>query len=254
MPLTITTEVQPVGTPILEAPATIEDLARQRGASVPRGITFVAFTKPVIRAEPNLQYHTRNNNTEFRFNTGTLKLILRQEIHLSQALGLCARTIWLQHEQKHVRDNEQLMTQMDGKLRADQEFADILVTPTEWRARSKFDDTQQIIREIVGDVFERLTTAAAARHDTMQEYRRVERQVRLRCGQSVARRLNFGMYGQGIDIVQLALNNHPSGMERLLVDGVFGPLTKRRVQEFQGSKDLEQDGIVGPKTRQALDM
>ena len=35
-------------------------------------------------------------------------------------------------------------------------------------------------------------------------------------------------------------------------DGVFGPRTEAAVKEFQRSKDLEDDGIVGPMTWKAL--
>ena len=254
MPLTIATAITPVGAPILDDPTAIEDMARAQGSNVPRGSTVVGITVPIIRSDQTgLHYHTRNRGTEFRFNTGTLQLTLRQEIHLSRALSPCAQSIWLQHEQKHVHDNEQLMGRMDRELRADQEFIDILVTPTEWRPRNQFDQTQQNIQAIVGDVFERLTSAAAARQDTAQEYRRTERQVRLRCGHAVARVTRKGGYGQGIDIIQLALNNSPPTLlPPLVVDGIFGPKTDARVREFQGRNDLEPDGIVGPLTRRAL--
>ena len=36
------------------------------------------------------------------------------------------------------------------------------------------------------------------------------------------------------------------------VDGVFGPVTYRAVVEFQESYDMTADGIIGPKTWQAL--
>jgi hypothetical protein len=36
--------------------------------------------------------------------------------------------------------------------------------------------------------------------------------------------------------------------ENLTVDGVFGPITKSKVQHFQGQNGLAADGIVGPKT------
>lgn len=254
MPLTITSAVTPVGPPILDDPATIEGMARAQGSAIPRGSTVVGITMPIIRSDQTgLQYHTRNNGTEFRFNTGTLRLTLRQEVHLSRALNPCAQTIWLQHEQKHVRDNEQLMGRMDQELRADQEFADMLVTPVDWHPRGQFNDFQQNVQFIVGDVFERLTSAAAAHQDSAQEYRRTERQIRIRCGHAVARTVRQGGYGQGIDIIQLALNNSPPTLlPPLVVDGIFGARTDARVREFQGRHELTPDGIVGPLTRRAL--
>jgi hypothetical protein len=39
---------------------------------------------------------------------------------------------------------------------------------------------------------------------------------------------------------------------RLTVDGVFGPMTERRVKRFQRRHSLVPDGIVGPITRRAL--
>lgn len=254
MPLTIQTATTPVGAPILDDPATIEGMARAQGSPIPAGTTAVGITVPIIRSDQTgLQYHTRSNGTEFQFNTGTLQLTLRQEIHLSRALSPCAQTIWLQHEQKHVQDNERLMSRMDAELRADREFADILVSPSGWRPRSDFNATQQKIQERVGALFERLTTEAARRQDTRQEYQSTERQVRIRCSHTLGRLLKTGMYGQGIDIVQLALNNHPpSILPPLKVDGIFGPKTEARVREFQRSRGLKVDGAVGPDTRRAL--
>jgi peptidoglycan hydrolase-like protein with peptidoglycan-binding domain len=39
---------------------------------------------------------------------------------------------------------------------------------------------------------------------------------------------------------------------RLTVDGIFGPITERRVKRFQSRHSLVPDGIVGPITRRAL--
>jgi len=254
MTLTIQTAITPVGAPILDDPATIGSLASAHSSNVPPGTTAVAITIPTIRSDQTqLQYHTRNSGTEFRFNTGTLQLTLRQEIHVSRALSPCAQMIWLQHEQKHVQDNERLMSRMDHELRADREFADILVSPSGWRPRTSFNATQAKIQERVFLIFETLTTDAAGRQDTRQEYQRTERQIRIRCGHTLRRILKLNMYGQGIDIVQLALNNQPPSMlPPLKVDGVFGPKTKARVQEFQRDHSLNPDGIVGPNTRRAL--
>jgi peptidoglycan hydrolase-like protein with peptidoglycan-binding domain len=61
------------------------------------------------------------------------------------------------------------------------------------------------------------------------------------------------MYGQGIDILQSALNNRPpSALPALTVDGVFGLKTQGRVIEFQRAHSLTTDGVVGPLTRAAL--
>jgi hypothetical protein len=183
MTLTVTTTSAQVGAPTLDPPATIEAMARARGSTIPPGGTVVGITVPIIQTnQTRLQYSTRNNGTEFIFNTGTLALALRQEIHLSNALSACARNIWHQHELKHVRDYQQLMAQMDRELRANQDFQRILVSPTVWRPRSQFNATQTEIREIVASVFQRLTRAAAAHTDSPQEYQQVEQQIRTRCG------------------------------------------------------------------------
>jgi hypothetical protein len=256
MTLTVTTAITPVGVPVFDDPATINAMTLSQGSIIPAGSSVVGITVPVIHSDQTrLQYHTRNSRTEFIFNTGTLALTLRQVIHLSNALSPCARTIWHQHELKHTRDNELLMARMDRELRADMEFQDILAAPSEWRPIGRFADTQTAIQEIVFDVFERLTSAAAALTDSRREYRQVERQVRIRCGHSVSRILKQGMYGQGIDIVQLALNNEPTLLPLLKVDGIFGARTEARVREFQTQKGLiPPDGIVGPQTRLKLGM
>jgi|SRR5579884_2855210 len=144
MPLRVQTSITPTGEPLLEDPAVIEDLAEAQGSIIPAGGTVVGITVPIIRSDQTgLQYSTRNHDSEFIFNTGTLHLTLRQEIHLSEGLSPCARTIWLQHELKHVRDNEAIMSRIDAELRKDQEFNDILVAPTEWRARALSGDAAE---------------------------------------------------------------------------------------------------------------
>ena len=178
---------------------------------------------------------------------------LRQEIHILEGLGPCARTVWLQHEQKHVRDNQVLIARMEAELRKDQEFIDLLVNPAEGHPVADFKKVEDNIQAIVGDVFERLTTEAAARQDTVQEYLSVERQIRLRCGHTLRRLLRRGQYGDGIDLVQIALNAHPrSRFPPLKIDGIFGSNTEQRVKEFQHDQHLSEDGVVGPDTRAAL--
>jgi Putative peptidoglycan binding domain/Transglycosylase SLT domain len=50
--------------------------------------------------------------------------------------------------------------------------------------------------------------------------------------------------------VQVALYRH--GYYKGPIDGITGPLTKRAIRDFQRSKGLEADGIVGKRTRAAF--
>jgi lysozyme family protein len=52
--------------------------------------------------------------------------------------------------------------------------------------------------------------------------------------------------------LQLLLNSRVSPSPNLRVDGHFGPRTAQAVTDFQASKGLVADGIVGPKTLLAL--
>jgi peptidoglycan hydrolase-like protein with peptidoglycan-binding domain len=67
--------------------------------------------------------------------------------------------------------------------------------------------------------------------------------------------LRLGSFGASVRSVQSLLNAiEHSRYPPLAVDGVFGPLTHRRVVEFQTSlpKALSGDGIVGPLTSTKL--
>jgi peptidoglycan hydrolase-like protein with peptidoglycan-binding domain len=50
--------------------------------------------------------------------------------------------------------------------------------------------------------------------------------------------------------VQVALYRH--GYYKGPIDGIAGPMTKRAIRDFQRSKGLEPDGIVGKRTRAAF--
>jgi len=56
--------------------------------------------------------------------------------------------------------------------------------------------------------------------------------------------LKVGSSGEDVERVQAAL-----GLE---TDGVFGIMTQKAVQDWQESKNLAADGIVGPKTYNAM--
>ena len=253
MPLIIQTSITPPPDAIQDDPATIVALAAAHGDLTLGGGTPIAITLPNIADDQTgLSFELRANNTEFRFTGGTLKLTLRQEIHISNALSPCARTVWLQHENKHVQDNERLMARMDAELRGDAIFAFILIRPT-WQSFAVMGKPKDVIRERIQEVFIRLTSTAATRQDTRTEYQSVEKQIKIRCGHTIGQNLRLGAYGQGVDMIQLSLNNHPPTLLPLLkVDGVFGARTDARVREFQKNNGLTPDGVVGKDTRAAL--
>ena len=65
--------------------------------------------------------------------------------------------------------------------------------------------------------------------------------------------LRFGSVGPTVRLLQAALNVLTSFAPKLDVDGQFGGLTLARTKQFQTSKTLTPDGIVGPKTHGVLE-
>ncbi len=61
-----------------------------------------------------------------------------------------------------------------------------------------------------------------------------------------------GSSGPAVVILQTALNKAMPSLPPLAPDGAFGPATRNRVIEFQRSRNLTPDGVVGPKTWAAL--
>jgi len=57
---------------------------------------------------------------------------------------------------------------------------------------------------------------------------------------------------KGDDVVKLQKRLNELGFNSGTADGDFGPRTKRAVIEFQRKRGLDADGIVGPRTREAL--
>jgi peptidoglycan hydrolase-like protein with peptidoglycan-binding domain len=60
-----------------------------------------------------------------------------------------------------------------------------------------------------------------------------------------------GARGEPVRRAQRALHR-TGGFGDVLVDGVFGPDTRRKVEAFQHSSRLVADGVVGPRTWAAL--
>jgi len=66
--------------------------------------------------------------------------------------------------------------------------------------------------------------------------------------QMANRTLRFGSNGNDVLELQRGLNLLLNTQPKLAEDGVYGPKTFARVREFQGSRSLAPDGVVGAKT------
>ena len=66
--------------------------------------------------------------------------------------------------------------------------------------------------------------------------------------------LSSGSRGPEVSTLQRELNRQLFPNPRLVVDGIFGSLTRNAVIAFQRQAGLNPDGIVGPLTRAALGM
>lgn len=64
--------------------------------------------------------------------------------------------------------------------------------------------------------------------------------------------VRLGSRGFDVALVQLQLNLKGTPSPRLVVDGVFGPLTHAAVTAFQRKSCLSPDGVAGPRTHAEL--
>jgi len=72
-------------------------------------------------------------------------------------------------------------------------------------------------------------------------------------GPQTPRNLSVGCQGADVARLQYRLNNRmPPWSTPLAVDRIFGPKTSRAVMDYQKVRGLKPDGIVGPRTRDAL--
>ena len=127
-----------------------------------------------------LEYETKAHESQFRFLTGTLRLRLSQAIYIANNLSDCEQSIWAEHEQDHVRDNQQIMPRMDRQIRAAAALRSILIAPI-WRPMSQFNNVQRTIQSTVADIFVRLTGDAVRARDTDAEYARIRERIRRTC-------------------------------------------------------------------------
>ncbi len=73
------------------------------------------------------------------------------------------------------------------------------------------------------------------------------------------RTLRFGSTGEDVKLLQMKLHqvrereHDRDANRRSRKDGIFGPLTRQDVIDFQGDTGLDADGVVGPRTWNAID-
>jgi hypothetical protein len=170
------------------------DVVQRARRSSGNAALAIAYTDPIIRIDQRaLQYRQRQALAwpEFSFDTGTLTLTLRQEVLVSNLLSPCAQQKWAAHEQGHVADNQQIMTQMDAAIRADPVLSKIFIQQ-HWFPKPSFAATEKTIENTIGTIFARLTAKAVAARDTRAEYMRVHRDVLLHCPEPYIYEVNRG--------------------------------------------------------------
>lgn len=64
--------------------------------------------------------------------------------------------------------------------------------------------------------------------------------------------LRLGSRGPAVEMLQRILFS--IGYNPGPIDGIFGPLTRQAVIEFQMDNGLVPDGIVGPRTYEVIDL
>lgn len=192
MPFTVVATPGASPAPQVVPLATVVQRAQQGGN--PNAALGLAYTDPIITIDQTaLQYRQRQGpaGIEFSFDTGALRLTLRQDMLISSTLSVCAQQKWAAHETGHVTDNQQVMTQMDSAIRADRALQAIFLNPL-WYPRSAFQQTQQTIFNAVSAIFRRLTAQAVAGRDTRAEYMRVHRDILQNCPEPYIYEVNRG--------------------------------------------------------------
>lgn len=167
--------------PRIVAPATVVQKAQETGN--PSADRALAVTVPIISVDlTGVSFKQRRaaSGVEFSFDFGTLKIDLRQEVYIANNLSQCEQRKWAAHERGHVDDNRAVMDKLEAEFMKDGFIQDVFVNGT-WYPRSDFQLVQRIVRDAIGDVFRVLTAEAAAKHDTVAEYRRVAREILRDC-------------------------------------------------------------------------
>ena len=206
MPLIIVADKGEEPEPQIVDPKIVIQKAREGGN--PNAALAIAYTDPIINIDQTgLHYQLRNEpkGQEFSFDTGTLRIKLKQQMFISNTLSNCAKQKWIVHEKGHVRDYQAVMSKMEEEIKNDPTIWSILIKP-KWIQRKKFDETEKKIFNSIVNIFKHLTAQASAAHDTRAEYMQVHSDILRNCpepyiyevikGDTLSRIADF-MYGLG---------------------------------------------------------
>ena len=181
MPFAVVVDAGSRPTPQIVSPRKVVRQARATGN--PNASRAAAATVPRITVDQSrLEFERRRKGggIEFRFQTGQLQLRLHQSTYIANDLSECTQGVWREHEQDHVVDNQQIMRQMEAKIRANQRLQTIFFSPL-WRPMKRFDAIQNRIRTNVAGIFTGLVRDAVQARDTAAEYDRIQRAIEREC-------------------------------------------------------------------------
>lgn len=79
----------------------------------------VGYTKPTLTidfSQLNIPERTGPNGKEVFFAGGTMTIVLKQKVYLSNSLSACEQRKWIQHENHHVRDNMDCLDDLENEF------------------------------------------------------------------------------------------------------------------------------------------
>ena len=160
----------------------------------------LGVTIPIIKIDlTGVSFKQRAGATgpEFSFDFGTMTITLRQEIYLANDLTACELRKWGSHERGHVDDNRKAMDDLQAEFMQYGTIKDVFVNGV-WYPRTDFSMVQRFIQDEIGDAYRELTAVAAAKHDSITEYRRVAREILRDCPEPIMYTIQRGDTLSGI--------------------------------------------------------
>lgn len=183
MALIINVDIGTTPKPQHVADTNVKQQARAQGH--PNANEAIAITKPVLNVnQKKLKFERRRNKgkIEFCFQSGVLKLTLKQTVLMSKKYSTCERGIWAKHEQDHVKDNQDIAKNIEKQIKTHPKLKTIFYTP-KWQlySSSSFTKIQKDIQKIIGEIFRDLTAKAVIKRDTIGEYAKFQRKIIKTC-------------------------------------------------------------------------